>query len=321
MGKTKFSGRIIIAAVMAVCVTAVGGAFSQEDLQEAIRLNDAEKRLSDYKDNETTLKMKLEVLDTINANRARHGIKPVKLDILASRVASMTSSEAAKGNFRGHWNLRGEKPYHRFAFAGGVDHVTENASMVWSSAPLTKNYEAVKNYMLQMHTRMYNETPPNDGHRKNILDPWHTHVGLGFSMINNNFRYYEHFINRYLEFSHVDRAVRSGNDAKISGRVAAPGFGVYMVVVFYEPFPEPMTVMEVNSKGSYPDFTNTRSQIMNFADTPSLNDEGKFSRNVKTTRKGLYYVQIYLRQGTPGGWNFVSTRGLPSVSGVVIRAE
>ena len=45
------------------------------------------------------------------------------LDILASRVANMQSREAAANRFSGHWNMRGEKPYHRYAFAGGVDHV------------------------------------------------------------------------------------------------------------------------------------------------------------------------------------------------------
>jgi len=27
----------------------------------------------------------------------------------------------------------------------------------------------------------FNEVPPNDGHRKNILKPWHTKVGIGIA--------------------------------------------------------------------------------------------------------------------------------------------
>ena len=56
----------------------------------------------------------------------------VKLDILASRVANKMCREAAENNFIGHWNLAGEKPYHRYAFAGGYDHVSENAFGEWS---------------------------------------------------------------------------------------------------------------------------------------------------------------------------------------------
>ncbi len=321
MKRLTFIMNLVFASAVLSAAASAGYSYTQSDLDELIALNNAETRLSEFKDNSTTLKLKLEVLDLINTNRARHGLKPLKLDILAGRVASKASSEAAKGGYRGHWNLRGEKPYHRFAFAGGVDHVAENASMVWSSAAMTKNFSEVLKFIKESHMRMYNETPPNDGHRKNILDPWHTHVGLGFSMINNNFRYYELYVDRYLDFEKIDREVAAGTEARIAGKVTAPGFGVYMVVVFYEPFPSPMTAMEVNSHGSYPDFTRERSEIMNFAALPSLNADGKFSFSVKTRKPGLYYVQVYIRQGKPENWNFISTAGLPSVSGVVIRAK
>ena len=109
------------------------------------------------------------MLDLINENRARHGVSALRLDILASRVASKTASEASKGDYYGHWNLRGEKPYHRYAFAGGMDHVMENASMIQGGGPMTKDYAQVLSFIKKMHMLMYNETPPNDGHRRNIL--------------------------------------------------------------------------------------------------------------------------------------------------------
>ncbi|MBP8960203.1 MAG: hypothetical protein KBG40_07230 [Bacteroidales bacterium] len=90
-------------------------------------LNDTEKRLYEYRDDDNDLQLKLIQLDIINKSRKRHNASPVKLDILASRVANMMSRKAAEYGYISHWNMKGEKPYHRYAFAGGYDHVSENA--------------------------------------------------------------------------------------------------------------------------------------------------------------------------------------------------
>jgi len=103
-------------------------------LAEYERLNRKENRYRDWQDYKAMLAVKLHQIDFINQNRARYGAGPVRLDILASRVANRMALEAAKGNFHGHFNLRGEKPYHRYAFAGGQDHVSENASSITRSS-------------------------------------------------------------------------------------------------------------------------------------------------------------------------------------------
>ena len=184
----KLESLLLYSFVLVLLTTSNLLSYSKSHLQQLIKENENVKELKDYKDNVTTLKLKLEILDVINSNRARHGLKPLKLDILACRVASKTSSEAVKGKYFGHWNLRGEKPYHRYAFAGGMHHVCENAALRWSSVPMKKTYKNIRDFIINAHMEMYNEKPPNDGHRKNILNPWHTHVGLGFSMIGNDFR-------------------------------------------------------------------------------------------------------------------------------------
>ncbi|MCU0845708.1 MAG: CAP domain-containing protein [Spirochaetes bacterium] len=298
-------------------------AYTDADLQRAISENGKEARLAEFKDNETTLKLKLEVLDLINENRARHGLSSLRLDILASRVASKAASEASRGDYYGHWNLRGEKPYHRYAFAGGVDHVMENASMIQGGGPMTKDYRQVLSFIKQTHMMMYNETPPNDGHRKNILLPSHTHVGLGFSMIENRFRYYELFVDRYLVFDAVPAAVKAGEKVTISGSVATPGYGVFFATVYYEPFPEPMTASQLRGMGGYPDFTNARVANLPYWQIEYDDASRKFSFDFPTMRPGLYYVHIYIKKGHTGKEppSSVSTAGLSPVSGIVIKAD
>ena len=296
--------------------------YSEADLNALVEENEKEKRLIQYKDNRATLKLKLEILDVINKNRTRHGLRPVQLDILSCRVASMTASEAAIGKYHGHWNLRGEKPYHRYAFAGGVHHISENASSVWGSIP-AKDYRSVLRFCVERHMAMYNERPPYDGHRKNILNRWHTHVGLGFSMIGGQFRYYEHYMDRYLEFDQFSSDVSAGDEVRISGRIAVPNYGLFFLTVYYEPFPRPMTVAELKRKSSYPDFTNSRVVSKAFWDLQYDNATQRFEVSFRTSRKGLYYVHIYIKRGHTGKERpgRVSTRGLSPVSGIVIKAN
>ncbi len=312
-----------IAAILGIFPLPAVRAYNDSELKELLDLNNRETRLAEYKDNETTLKLKLDVLAVINENRARHMLSPLKLDILACRVASRTASEAVKGRYFGHWDMRGEKPYHRYAFAGGMDHVTENAAMRWSSLPMTRSYNDVLKFIIEAHMAMYNETPPNDGHRRNILNPWHTHVGLGFSLIDNDFRYYEEYVDRYLRFDAINTPVKAGDDVKISGAVSVPGYGAYFAVVFYEPFPDPMTPSEIKGRGSYPDYTDT---VMVQLPPWELNYDDaarSFNFSFKTRRPGLYYVHIYIKKGYTGKErpSYVSTQGLASVSGIVVKAE
>jgi uncharacterized protein YkwD len=316
---------LTVSACIAIGLSTAGSVLADTDsaLRELVAQNDKETRLAEYKDNETTLKLKLEVLSVINRNRANHGLPPVKLDILASRVASKASSEAVKGRYFGHWNLRGEKPYHRYAFAGGMDHVTENAAMRWSSLPMTRGYRDVLNFIIEAHMAMYNETPPNDGHRQNILNPWHTHVGLGFSLIENDFRYYEEYVDRYLEFDPLPESVKAGSEVKVGGRVAAPGYGAFFATVYYEPFPAPMTAIEAKGMGSYPDFTNSVAAQLPPWSLNYDNSTRSFGFSFKAARPGLYYVHIYVKKGHTGKEppSSVSTRGLYPVSGIVVKAQ
>lgn len=170
---------------------------------------------------------------------------------------------------------------------------------------------------------MYNERPPYDGHRKNILNRWHTHVGLGFSMIGGQFRYYEHYMDRYLEFDQFSSDVSAGDEVRISGRIAVPNYGLFFLTVYYEPFPRPMTVAELKSKSSYPDFTNSRVVSKAFWDLQYDNATQRFEVSFRTSRKGLYYVHIYIKRGHTGKERpgRVSTRGLSPVSGIVIKAN
>jgi len=222
-------------------------------------LNDAETRLLEYKDDDERLAIKLELLDYVNASRAKHGAKPVELDILASRVANKQAREAAEKVFTGHWNSAGEKPYHRYAFAGGVDHVAENAAARWSSANLKP--DGALEYAKRAHDDFMAEKAPYDGHKQTVIKKEHTHVGLGYWLVGKQFRYYEEYVDRYFEYISAHSAVLANQAFKIE--VKPPeGQWLYALIAYYEPKPKPMTPAEINAKSSYGDFTDTQAMAL-----------------------------------------------------------
>ena len=74
--------------------------------------------------------------------------------------------------FASHWGRDGLKPYHRYSFAGGTDATQENVSAAdntWSN-----KLSDLKQDTSYLHLRLYQEQPPNDGHRKTSRAAAHT---------------------------------------------------------------------------------------------------------------------------------------------------
>ena len=120
------------------------------------------------------------------------------------------AKEAAENEYIGHWNMAGEEPYLRYAFAGGYDHVSENAYGEWSTENYSNNPQTIEFKMKEGHGKFMSETAPDDGHKQTIIDKAHNFVGIGYYLSGNQFRYYEEFIDRYLEFENIPASVNKG---------------------------------------------------------------------------------------------------------------
>src|SRR5579883_3029510 len=124
------------------------------------------------------------MLGLVNRDRASEGLQPVDLDDGApTRAGQSHAEDMAAHGFLGHWGTDGSVPEQRLTEAGGADMVLENASCFTDEqarkldkAPLIdpKNLD-------QAEDMFFHEQPPHDGHRRNILAPWHRRVGLGIA--------------------------------------------------------------------------------------------------------------------------------------------
>ena len=254
-------------------------------------LNSTEKRLIEFADNDSDLYLKVVQLQVINESRLKFRCSPVLLDILACRVANKMAKDAAEGNYVGHWNRAGEKPYHRWAFAGGKDHVAENAYGEWSSAKYAKNHFTIDSLMKAGHKAFITEKHPNDGHKQNIIYKPHTHVGLGFFLVDRHFTYYEEFLDRYYSFENELKPSYTTNE-KIELIVRCDSsIGLTKFYACKENKIKPMNPVKITLKGSYFDGTSK----ITFFDLPKPQADGTYHLEFGFKKKGLYYLQIFHR--------------------------
>jgi hypothetical protein len=272
----------------------------------------------EFKDNDEALKLKVLQLDIINRSRKRNNAPLVKLDILASRVANRMCREAAENDYIGHWNMAGEEPYLRYAFAGGYDHVTENAYGEKSSDNYSGSLSVIGSMMKTGHGKFMEERAPNDGHRKNIIDKSHNWVGIGFYLAGKQFRYYEEFIDRYFEFENIPSEMRAGEPFDITVRTNGRNF-LYYVIIFRENLPQPMTPAQISKRSHYNDYTNEVYKELVAWDLSRYRNGNAYKIPLVLTKEGLYYIQIFSDKKEitkPASFN---TKGKTPESGIVIK--
>ena len=198
---------------------------------------------------ETRFTLREQLLRLINRDRKQFGLSPVALDAFASTVADNYCREQIREGVSGHFGLNGESPYMRYSFAGGNDGISENTA-AWS-ASYNFGARALYEMMHRSEDEMMNEVAPHDGHRRAILDPNATHVGIGMAWERGEFRLAEEFVRRYVTWSKELPRIASVSDAVLCGGKPAPGYTIDAVSVHYEPLPAPISAAVANKIETY----------------------------------------------------------------------
>jgi uncharacterized protein YkwD len=199
--------------------------------------------------NETRFTLRQEFLRLINSDRKHHGLKPVELDGWTSALADEYCRAQIRNGTTGHFTVDGQAPYMRYSFAGGNDAVSENAA-AWS-ASYRFNDRALYEMIRRSQEAMMAEHAPHDGHRRTILDPHATHVGIGLAWKDGEFRLTQEFVRRYIDWTHTLPRAATINEKIVAAGRAQHGFLADAISVHYEPLPRPISPITANVIETY----------------------------------------------------------------------
>lgn len=176
-----------------------------------------------------------QLLSLVNKERGAAGLNELKLDDLACKVAQRHATEMAENGFLSHWNREGLKPYQRYSLAGGTEAIAENDGAVDQNVEIPP--EEFTPTIIGLHQAMHDEQPPNDGHRKTILSPQHTHVGFGMACSGKHVRLSEIYLARYLAIDRYPAVLKEPGLFIFSGQILDPTYVVKLIDIYYEPLP------------------------------------------------------------------------------------
>jgi len=106
----------------------------------------------------------------------------------------------------------------------------------------------------------------------------------------------------------------------IAVRPLGAGLHPYALITYYEPAPRAMTVAQINAQGAYPDYTGDQEHGVWPWDLETGAD-GITRVKLTFSRRGLYYVQVYLDTKPAPRSGGADTRGKIQASGLVVRVE
>ena len=111
-----------------------------------------------------------QVLALTNALRQQHGCPALQISPELNIAAQSHSQDMADHNYFSHLDADGHTPKWRAQQAGYLGNAgTENIAAGYSTAE-------------EVVMAWYNETPPNDGHRINLLNCSLTDIGIGYAI-------------------------------------------------------------------------------------------------------------------------------------------
>lgn len=254
------------------------------------------------------------LLDRINADRRAAGLGGVQWDETAAAASRQFAVEMARNDFISHWSLSGKKPQHRYTEAGGNYGTTEN--VCYSRQYGYKlSQELVLDNVLKIQDAMMAQKPPSDGHRSNILDPHHTHVGIGVAYALQpdgavTVTFTQEFTNHYAELKKIPGVLQPGESLVVNGSMLSPDVKLYSIVLLWEAAPQPMSFEELEATSSYS--SPSMDAMVSYAlegfpnahfpkraatgNHLAMDKGGNFSATLQAgDKQGLNYLQVWLQ--------------------------
>jgi len=194
------------------------------------------------------------VLSLVNQDRAEHALPPVVWDAVAERAGQGHADDMASHGFTAHLGTNGSVPELRHTLAGGFGMVMENVGCFADgrTRELDPNPMFTVASLEKLQKAFMDEVPTFDGHRRNILTPWHTSFGAGLAKAKelDVACMAQEFIDDYGEYDALPAQSPVAATIEVRGTLREPaqvgGIGVARI-----DHPIPIPPKALNKTGSY----------------------------------------------------------------------
>jgi len=189
------------------------------------------------------------IAERVDADRAANGLPPLAFAPELSQALDAWCEQQIREGTVGHFSLDGLPPYARYSALGVADAVLENA-VAWSA-----NYPfegaAILDLARRSQDAMMAERPPRDSHRKTILDPHATHLGVGIAWVRGEFRMVQLVLRKNVEWTTTPApAARAGERISVTG-TAREGWDVVAATLHWQELPRSLSAAAANRIESY----------------------------------------------------------------------
>ncbi|MCB8953828.1 MAG: CAP domain-containing protein [Ardenticatenales bacterium] len=227
------------------------------------------------------------MLNLINQDRQTNGLQPVAWDQVAADAGQRHAEDMLAWGYFSHWNTQGWGPDHRYSLAGGQHAVMENLH-TFSYVYADGRGVAIEDWpevIWNAQAGLMN----SPGHRANILDPAHTHVGIGMAYDPDagQFRLAQEFTNHYVTLdTPLPASAPPGSRLQLQGQVNGENLSRLLFSLAYEPFPSPLSLEELAQRSTYmssAESVEVRGLEMVFDEVTTLGDPS-----------GLYHIRLFV---------------------------
>jgi hypothetical protein len=189
------------------------------------------------------------IAERVDGDRAANGLPPLAFAHELNGALDAWCEQQIREGTVGHFSLDGFPPYARYSAIGVADAVLENA-VAWSA-----NYRfegaAILDLARRSQDAMMAERPPRDSHRKTILDPHATHLGVGIAWVRGEFRMVQLLLRKNVEWATTPApAARAGERISVTG-TAREGWDVIAATLHWEQLPRSLSAAAANRIESY----------------------------------------------------------------------
>jgi len=239
------------------------------------------------------------MLRLINADRAVYGLRSVAWDETAAQAGAIHAADMIAQGYFSHWNTEGLGPDHRYALLGGEHAVGENLHSLTYTHTDGSGGAPIEDWSSVIE-QAESGLMLSPGHRANILDPAHTHVGIGmaYDPIRGEFRLAQEFTDHYVSLT-VPPPVEApaGSTIRVAGRFADRPLTNFILSLDYEPWPTPMTPAELNRTNTYRSAAESRDGRL---------VDRVFDETLELGVPGIYHVRLFV--DLPEGQALVTDR-------------